>query len=102
MTEVRPLELSDLPLVKDYLRRHPPEISELTFTNLFVWRHSRPVFFVEVQDTLFFLAHGDRSTENPDVVFGHPLGDVSPDKVVKALDMRIVGFVRIPARTANV
>ena len=102
MPNIRPVDLEVRSLVDAYLTQYPPQISELTFTNLFVWRHSRPVFFVEEQGTLFFLAHGDRSTGNPDVVFGHPLGDVSPAKVAKALDMKIVGFVRIPANTANV
>ncbi|MBA4393324.1 MAG: hypothetical protein C0407_07205 [Desulfobacca sp.] len=34
-----PLSLKHQVLIEDFLRRYPPEISELTFTNLFIWRH---------------------------------------------------------------
>ena len=33
------LSINHQELVDDSLRRNPPEISELTFTNLFIWRH---------------------------------------------------------------
>ena len=39
---LRPLTLDDNQFVTEYLRRFPPVISELTFTNLFAWRHTRP------------------------------------------------------------
>ena len=51
MYAIRSLKLSDRPTVEAYLQRYPPEISELTFTNLFVWRTSRPVFIAEVEDS---------------------------------------------------
>jgi len=34
----QPLSLASQKLVDDFLHRFPPEISELTFTNLFIWR----------------------------------------------------------------
>jgi hypothetical protein len=34
-----PLSLSHQGLVDDFFRRFPPQISEFTFTNLFIWRH---------------------------------------------------------------
>ena len=46
------LELDSRPLVADYLRRFPPEVSELTFTNLFVWRGARPVSLAEIDGAL--------------------------------------------------
>jgi hypothetical protein len=102
MPELRPVDLEAKPLVETYWHQHPPQVSELTFTNLFVWRHSRPVFFAEVEGSLVFLVNGNGSPHDPNVVFGHPLGGVSPAKVAKALDMEIVGFVRIPGSTASV
>lgn len=33
------LALKHQNLIEDFLKRYPPEISELTFTNLFIWRH---------------------------------------------------------------
>lgn len=39
--DFRPIELSDRDAVRDAFRRDPPDISEYTFSNLFVWRRSR-------------------------------------------------------------
>jgi hypothetical protein len=41
--QFRPLSLADKPLVDAALEKHPPEISELTFTNLFCWQAKRRV-----------------------------------------------------------
>ncbi|MBI5583708.1 MAG: DUF2156 domain-containing protein [Deltaproteobacteria bacterium] len=35
----QPLSLASQRLVNDFFQRYPPEISELTFTNLFIWRN---------------------------------------------------------------
>lgn len=35
----RPLEIGDKEIFASYLRNDPPVISELTFTNLFIWRY---------------------------------------------------------------
>ena len=35
----QPLALEDRDLITGSLQRFPPEISELTFTNLFMWNH---------------------------------------------------------------
>lgn len=36
--QFKPLELEDRPLLYDRIRRSQPETSELTFTNLYIWR----------------------------------------------------------------
>ncbi|MDY6988623.1 MAG: phosphatidylglycerol lysyltransferase domain-containing protein [Thermodesulfobacteriota bacterium] len=96
MLEMRPLELSDRPMVEDYLRRYPPEISELTFTNLFVWRHSRPVFLAEVEDALVFVTTAEENGNSERFILGHPVGKASPLRVVNALGVDVAGFIRIP------
>ena len=70
MPTIRPLELSDRPMVEDYLRRHPPEISELTFTNLFVWRHARPVSLAEVEDSIVFVTRTGEEGNGDGIIFG--------------------------------
>jgi len=100
MAEIRTLDLDARPVVEAYTRQYAPQVSELTFTNLFVWRHSRPVFFAEIEDSLVFLVHGKDGSPGPNVVFGHPLGNASPAKIAKTLDMKVQGFVRIPESTA--
>jgi hypothetical protein len=54
--EFRPLALADKPLVDAALEKHPPEISELTFTNLFCWQAKRRVSVAEHGGGLVFLA----------------------------------------------
>ncbi|MBI5521342.1 MAG: DUF2156 domain-containing protein [Desulfarculus sp.] len=44
---LKPLELADKQAINAFLRAHPPQTSELTFTNLFMWRgYYRPVWRV--------------------------------------------------------
>jgi len=101
MSTIRLLELSDRSLVTSYLRRYPPEISELTFTNLFVWRSSRPIWLSEIGDSIVFTVdlHGNGSTTK--TILGPPIGEASPLTVPEALDIELGGFVRIPEETAN-
>ena len=69
--ELRPLTLADKPLVDAALGRHPPEISELTFTNLFCWQAKRRVTMAECPDGLAFVAgESDRSYFLPPVCAG--------------------------------
>ncbi len=102
MSTIRQLEIGDRPLVEAYLRRYPPEVSELTFTNLFVWRNSRPIFLAEVEDSLVFLVNAGKNSNGEKLVFAPPLGEASPLTIANALDTNVVGFVRIPEKTANV
>jgi len=45
MTEFKAIEIQDKPLFDEFLRKDPPQVSELTFTNLFIWRrHYRPAW----------------------------------------------------------
>ena len=98
MSKIRPLELQDFPLVKAYLRRYPPQVSELTFTNLFVWRTSRPIFVADKEDTCVLLAD---CREDGCWVFGPPMGKPSSLAAVRSLGMDIQGFTRIPEDTTK-
>lgn len=92
---LRPLTLNDRDFVLDYLHRFPPEISELTFTNLFVWRHFRPIWLAEVMDTLVVLADGSDKTNGRKILFGQPLGTVPLLELKSALGPEIVGGTRL-------
>lgn len=113
-----PLNLKDHSLVTSYLRRYPPEVSELTFTNLFVWRKSRPITFAEVEDSLLFFVEAAEGGVIRRVMFGPPAGESSAVKVIRSFvdaascrvgkrleaasaSDEIEGVVRIPERTAN-
>jgi hypothetical protein len=49
-------------LIEDFLRRYPPEISELTFTNLFIWRHYYQFKVTLHRGFLTLLAHPPETT----------------------------------------
>jgi len=66
--EFRLLALADKVLVDKALAKHPPEISELTFTNLFCLKAKRQVLVAEHEGGLIFLAReGERSFFLPPV-----------------------------------
>ncbi len=58
MREYRPISTSDKPLFDEYFAKYPSETSELTFTNLFIWRHLyRPVWRAHEDCLLILLTH---------------------------------------------
>jgi len=87
-----PLSLDDRAMVNDYLRRFPPEISELTFTNLYAWRRTRPVLTDIFQNSLLFFAETSRGL----AVLGNPAGPASLADVLHEYGGRITGVERFP------
>jgi len=98
---IRPLQLNDRSLVTACLQRHPPKVSELTFTNLFVWRKSRPISIGQINGSLVFLAEVQAGTSNGMVVFGPPVGEPLSLSAIHSLGKDLKGFVRIPEQTAS-
>jgi hypothetical protein len=96
--DVSPLELAHRAEVNECLRRCPPEISEHTFTNLYVWREWRPVFLANVADALCFLEEHEGERH----LLGPPIGDADPVRI--AAELREAGVehcVRLPQGTAQ-
>jgi hypothetical protein len=102
MSDIRPLKLSDRDLVTRYLHKFPPAISEHTFTNLFIWQPSRPIWITEVDDSLIFLVNSKVNNETKYLLFGPPLGDISLHDLVSVLNGRLVGAIRIPQVHASI
>ena len=100
MNAIKPLELADRPLIMQYLRQFSPEVSELTFTNLFVWRHSRAIAFTRIEDTLVFIASVSHDGDNDLVLLGPPSGFASPAAIIAALESEVRGWVRVSAEVA--
>ena len=95
MADIRLLTLADRPLVSEFLHDHPPIISEQTFTNLFIWQPSRPVFVTEIDNSLIFLVKS-ADIEGAYILYGPPAGAVAIPEIFAALDDRLTGAVRIP------
>lgn len=94
MPDLLPLDLSVAPLVNRYLAAHPPEVSELTFTNLYAWRQGRPVWIMELSGTLVFLIRAPEGGAGKWLVFGPPVGPLPLATVVEQLGETVVGAVR--------
>ena len=105
MSDIRPLTLTDRTLVTEYLHRYPPEISEHTFTNLFIWQPSRPIFFTEIDNSLIFLVKSVREEEKY-LLYGPPVGAIILPAIISAFGSSVrggstsgvsmIGAVRIP------
>lgn len=95
---ITPLDINTRPLVMDYLRRFPVEVSELTFTNLFVWRHWKPIWIAETQNTLILLCDDHEGGKS---VIGPPLGGNPDPFLLRAEIPGLSSYVRIPAGTAG-
>lgn len=101
MSGLRLLDIQDRGLVNTYLQKFPPEVSEHTFTNLFVWRGARPIWVAEKEGALAFLAKAHPQDQYPTVLFGPPLGDAPAFSLVSILQTHITQMVRIPAAVAQ-
>ena len=100
MTDLAPLEMNSRPLAMSRLTRFPPAVSELTFTNLFVWRKSRPAWLVESRETLLFVVAPE--PESPArFVMGAPVGPPLTAAEVKAAVPGFRGYIRVPEPAAG-
>ena len=89
---LRPLSLNDRLFVSEYLHRFPPEVSELTFTNLYAWCRTRPIWIDILNESLIFFAE----TRTGLVILGNPVGPVSLAEVFREYGSRITGAERFP------
>jgi len=98
MVEFKPIELGDGPRIREWLRRYPPQVSEHTFVNLYVWRYRGPIRWAEVAGGLVFV-EVDEGTRH---VLGPPVGDVElPALLTELREAGIAFFDRIPKPTAE-
>jgi uncharacterized protein len=62
MSDFKPIEIQDKPLFDEFLRKDPPRISELTFTNLFIWRHHYRPAWLQWNECLLIIFHPQTGT----------------------------------------
>ncbi len=96
MIEIHSLTLADRSLINTYLQQYPPDISELTFTNLFMWQNSRPVWFVEIKNSLVFLIAEIEGQSTPKMILGEPVGNAALTEIFETLIDSVKGGVRVP------
>ncbi|MGB9893557.1 MAG: DUF2156 domain-containing protein [Candidatus Saccharicenans sp.] len=76
--ELKPVELTDREEVNRYLERFPPEICELTFANIFIWRHWEKPRLSRINGNLCVLC----SPPDEEPYFLEPVGENSLDETV--------------------
>lgn len=55
------IAIEDKELFDKFFHEYPPNISEYTFTNLYVWKNSRQIEFSQYEEGLIILAHHENS-----------------------------------------
>lgn len=109
LTNANPIEILDKPLFDDYLQKFPPEISELTFTNLFMWRKYYNFSFTEFNEHLLifsenYLKKWKKSSSNREdsIFFLPPIGQ-NPDKIITSLfeNLNDIEIHRVPYSIIN-
>jgi hypothetical protein len=78
ITDFKNLELQDKKIINRFLKQDPPRISEMTFTNLFIWRHKYEPSWTIAEDCLLIICK-----PKDHAVFG--LQPVGPGDKAKAL-----------------
>lgn len=74
------LTLEDKDLFDEYFALSPPSISEYTFSNLYVWHHSRQIEYAQYNGGLIILAtHSDKK------YFMMPIGFENPAQIYQEL-----------------
>ncbi|MHA1359162.1 MAG: DUF2156 domain-containing protein [Candidatus Helarchaeota archaeon] len=78
LTRAKPIEIRDKSIFDDYFKSYPPQISEYTFTNLFIWNEYYHFRFLEWNNHLlifssdYFKLHKASISKNPDTLFFMP------------------------------
>ena len=78
LTQAKPIELGDKELFDKFFKIYPPEMSEFTFTNLFMWRNFYNFLFIESSEHLilfsreYFKKHMPLSPLNKENLFFLP------------------------------
>lgn len=100
MKTLGPISLDHRAIYEEMLAKHPAEISEHSFLNLYAWRAARRIETLDAGRALIpFEARGEAL-----VIFGGPIGDMSlaeaSEALAKATDMRVGGIARAPEALA--
>jgi hypothetical protein len=99
MPNIHPLSLTDRSLISDFLFRHPPLISEQTFTNLFIWRHSRSILWTVIEGSMLFFIETAGSDDRL-VMLGPPVGNITLSEIIKRFGSRLAGAIRLSENVA--
>ncbi len=109
LEEGKPIELSDKSLFDKYLKDYYPEISELTFTNLFIWKEYYNFKFIEQNSHIFVFSDeiynkGKKPMNGSKdcIFFLPPIGPTPEKEIIKMFQfIKHLEFHRIPNKIIN-
>lgn len=85
----KPIKIEDKKLFNEYFKSYPPEISEFTFTNLFMWRNYYNFLFIEYNNHLILFSNDYlKSRKKPikedskDYIYFFPPIGPYPDQII--------------------
>ena len=86
----KPIEITDKTLFDEFFSKYPPETSEFTFTNLFMWRNYYNFLFIEYKEHLILFSKDylknrkkpiKKDSNDVYIYFFPPIGP-HPDKII--------------------
>lgn len=81
LLDFKPVEIQDKKIFNEYFKEDPPDISELTFTNLFMWQNLYHPVWTELENVLLIILNPERT--NP---FGlQPVGSGNKGEALSIL-----------------
>ncbi len=103
LSAAKPIEITDKLTFDKYFKKYPPEISELTFTNLFMWRKHYDFLFAEANDHLLIFSKTYLKKRVNSLFFLPPIGP-RPENVLLDLfnNNSVIEVHRVPESLANV
>ncbi len=88
----KPIEITDKKLFDEYFQKYPPELSEFTFTNLFMWRNYYNFLFMEINEHIVLFSYDylknrrkPINTDSGDYIYFFPPIGPTPDKIILEL-----------------
>ncbi|MHA1985493.1 MAG: DUF2156 domain-containing protein [Promethearchaeota archaeon] len=110
LSQAKPIELGDKDLFDTFFKNYPPEMSEFTFTNLFMWRNYYNFLFLESDKHLilfsrdYFKKQKSASPSNNDKLFFLPPIGPHPVELMFQIFERFntAEFHRVPQEVVSV
>ncbi|MFX0082486.1 MAG: DUF2156 domain-containing protein [Candidatus Hodarchaeota archaeon] len=85
----KPIEITDKDLFDVYFHKNPPENSEFTFTNLFMWRNYYNFLFMEFKEHIILFSNdylknrrNPINTDSKDYLYFFPPIGSNPDRII--------------------
>ncbi|MHA2283486.1 MAG: DUF2156 domain-containing protein [Promethearchaeota archaeon] len=109
LSQAKPIELGDKELFDKFFKKYPPEMSEFTFTNLFMWRNYYNFLFLESDEHLIVFSKDYFRKQKPTLskdkdklFFLPPIGPKPVETIIKIFErFNEAEFHRVPQEVVD-